>query len=194
MDTVTFTCRCGETHWQAPAVKSAARLVCYCKDCQAFANHLNASHVLDENGGTEITQTSPKSVTFTKGADNIKCLRLSPAGLMRWYAGCCDTPIANTLPNPGVPFIGFLMANAQGPHEKFGPVLALANTKGARGPGAPTEDKGLKTVMAMFAKRAAGARLTGAYKDNPFFNFPERQPIVTPHVITKTERNAATPK
>ena len=193
MQDIAFSCRCGQTHWSTPATKNVTRLICYCNDCQAFANHLGADHILESNGGSEIAQVSPRGVKISKGIENVGCLRLSPKGLMRWYAGCCDTPMANTLANPGVPFVGLLLGNCVGSTSHFGSVVAYVNTKGARGSDAPTKDVGLAKVVANFAKRAAVARLNGAYKDSPFFTFPARNPIATPNVLTKDQRIAATP-
>lgn len=194
MSDISFACQCGATQWSCRSDRSAARLKCYCKDCQAFANHLNASKALDEHGGTDLVQTNPMGAQITKGRDNIAALRLSPKGLMRWYTTCCNTPVANTLSNPGVAFLSLMLTNAQNGADQFGPVICHANTKCAHGDGAPTSDYGIGKMMRKFAKRAVGARISGAYKDNPFFNFPERTPIATTTVLTKDQRDAATPR
>ncbi len=34
-------------------------------------------------------------------------MRLTPMGLLRWYAGCCNTPIGNMV-SARVPFIGIV--------------------------------------------------------------------------------------
>lgn len=78
-----------------------------CDDCQSYAYQMDrADDILDPSGGTELYQTTLSNITITQGAEHLGCLRLSPKGLMRWYAGCCDTPIANTLPRHKVPFAG----------------------------------------------------------------------------------------
>jgi hypothetical protein len=39
---------------------------------------------------------------------HLRLMRLSEKGLLRWYAGCCDTPLFNTMATPKVPFVGVL--------------------------------------------------------------------------------------
>ena len=70
---------------------------------------LERGELMDEWGGSEVFQTTPARIEFTQGADQLACMRLSPKGLMRWYARCCNTPIANTLPSPGMAFAGILV-------------------------------------------------------------------------------------
>ena len=97
--------------WSVETGAGGTHVICYCADCQTFARHLGQSETaLDADGGTEIFQTLPDAVRITRGADSLALLRLGPKGLMRWYAGCCNTPIANTLANPRtLPFIGMIL-------------------------------------------------------------------------------------
>jgi len=69
------------------------------KDCQAFARLLERTDVLDPAGGTGIFQMPPARMQLTTGADGLRCLRLSDK-VLRWYADCCRTPIANTAADP----------------------------------------------------------------------------------------------
>ena len=78
-----FACRCGATEWQIERPKSGLHLICYCADCQTAARHLGTDGVMDAAGGTNILQVAPEQITFTKGAENLGVLRLSPKGLMR---------------------------------------------------------------------------------------------------------------
>ena len=89
-------CRCGAVRGVARAVSPVKvnHCFCYCDDCQAFVHFLGrAGDIFDEHGGTEITQMSQASVAFTAGTDRIAAVKLTPKGLMRWYASCCGTPI-----------------------------------------------------------------------------------------------------
>jgi hypothetical protein len=82
--------------------------VCYCVDCQAFANHLSTDHnILDQWGGTDIYQTAPWNVTIDKGIEYLRCLRLTPRGTHRWFTACCNTPVGNTI-SAKFPFIGLI--------------------------------------------------------------------------------------
>ena len=100
-------CRCGQMRGVARKVSPSAgfRIVCYCKDCQAFARFLGRPDVLDAAGGTDIFQMATGRVTLTAGTEALRCLRLSDQGVFRWYADCCRTPIANSA-GPSFPVIG----------------------------------------------------------------------------------------
>jgi hypothetical protein len=102
-------CRCGEVqgHVADASPQTVNRVVCYCDDCQAYAHHLGRRELLDAQGGSDIVQVAPASLTFDRGAEQIVGLRLTPKGLYRWYARCCKTPLGNTL-GPAVPFVGIV--------------------------------------------------------------------------------------
>src|ERR1700733_16290373 len=103
-------CRCGHVRGVARGISPSAgfRFICYCMDCQAFARFLDRADVLDGAGGTDIVQMPPGRVTLTAGADALRCLCLSNRGVLRWYADCCRTPIANTAARPGFPVLGVI--------------------------------------------------------------------------------------
>jgi hypothetical protein len=85
------------------------RATCYCRDCQAYAHALgNPESVLDHIGGTDIVATLQQHVTLTRGAESLACLSLSERGILRWYAGCCNTPIANTARSPKMSYVGLV--------------------------------------------------------------------------------------
>ena len=59
MDNLALACRCGTISGRAIKVypHHGTRVVCYCKDCQAFAQALGgAETTLDAYGGTDIYQ------------------------------------------------------------------------------------------------------------------------------------------
>lgn len=108
---IAIRCSCGTLEGVARDLSPSVgnRVVCYCKDCQAFARYLGrGAEVLDDAGGTDIFQTSPARVSFARGADRLACVRLTRKGPLRWYARCCDTAIGNTAAGPGVPFVGLV--------------------------------------------------------------------------------------
>ncbi|OYX41806.1 MAG: hypothetical protein B7Z02_14465 [Rhodobacterales bacterium 32-67-9] len=160
---------------------------CYCADCQTFLNHLKAPEYLDAAGGTELFQTLPHAIRFTAGDENLRLLRLSPKGLMRWYAGCCGTPIANTLTSPALPFVGAVLRPGQ---IGFGPVITHANVTSARG---PIRQSGVLRAIIGVMWRAAAAKLTGRNRPNPFFA-SDGTPTVAPRTLTLAERDAARPR
>lgn len=104
-----LSCRCGEV--QGVVTKASPqnvnRVVCYCDDCQAFLHRLGRTDLLNARGGTDIVQVAPASLAFVRGQDRIRGLRLTPKGIHRWYASCCNTPVGNTF-SPAVPAIGIV--------------------------------------------------------------------------------------
>ncbi len=83
------------------------RIVCLCDDCQTYAHFLGRAHnLLDQNGGTEIVPTAPANLRIAEGLEHLKCVRLSPKGMYRFYASCCQTPIGNVMASTSVPYVG----------------------------------------------------------------------------------------
>ena len=101
---LSLSCRCGRVRGTASIAAPSAgfRLVCYCRDCQAFAHFLaqvpekgppafRAGHtppqepdVLDRAGGTDIFQMPTGRLKLTAGTEAVRCLRLSGKGILRW--------------------------------------------------------------------------------------------------------------
>jgi hypothetical protein len=187
-------CRCGTLQGYVVPATEATRAVCYCKDCQAYGRFLRTAGVVDEDGGTEVVALLPKHVHFTAGLQVLACVSLSERGLLRWYASCCNTPVGNTPRNPKLPYVGVVHSCLEGSSpsmdSSFGRLHIAVNTKSARNrirstPIASTV--GLLIPMMSLL----GARLTGAYKDNPFFMPDSRTPIRQPRVLSRAEREQA---
>jgi hypothetical protein len=186
-------CRCGTIKGWVSDTQGANRVVCYCRDCQAFARFLGQEiETLDAQGGSDVIQTLPKNVRFTQGADALACMRLTDKGMVRWYAGCCKTPIGNTLENYKISFVGLLHNCLESPEHSlqssFGAVRTYANPQGAIGVPKP-KASGMGTTLRWFAKTILKARLNGDYKLTPFFR--DGRPIATPRVIGSAERSRA---
>lgn len=64
---------------------------------------------MNSYGGTDIFQVPSGYLAFNQGIDNMKSLKLKAGGLTRWYAGCCQTPIANTV-SATMPFVGLILS------------------------------------------------------------------------------------
>lgn len=189
-----FQCSCGKLAGEIVSPKRAIRGVCYCRDCQAYAHALGrADQVLDQDGGTDVVATQAKYVSFTKGRENLACLSLTEKGLLRWYAACCKTPIANTLRNPKMPYVGFVH-NCLGASEEithaFCPRQMQLNVKSARSVPAWSA-KGKTKALLKFAPLLLASRVTGGYKASPFFVAATGKPIVKPHVLSDEELKKA---
>lgn len=192
-------CRCGRLRGQVlPAATGRAR--CHCRDCQAFARFLGQeATLLDAAGGTAIVPTLPGRVRFGQGLDALACMSLSPRGLLRWYAGCCHTPIANTPRDMKMPYVGLIEAclpdgavDAPSLTQSFGPVRIVLNASSAT---QPVETSLLRTALAMVRvlTPVVLARIRKEYRDTPFFDPTSGIPVVRPKVLTQAERERVTP-
>lgn len=189
-------CECGAFRAQLQNFprNTPGRLACYCDDCQTFAHRLNRADLLDAAGGTEVIPVYPADLRIVAGREVLKCLRLSPGGLYRWYASCCNTPVANT--KPGFPWVGlvhrvFTVQDAGYLDKTFGAIRSRIMGRYARStPPSGTADKiDFKGFMTVFPFVAKGL-LTGKAKRSPFFAEDGRTPIVPPIVLSLQERNA----
>jgi Family of unknown function (DUF6151) len=196
---LTIRCTCGALQGVAHDVSPGAgnHAVCYCDDCQAFAQFLaRAPDILDQHGGTEVFQMSPAKVAITGGADRLACMRLTERGLLRWYASCCNTPIANTMSTSKVPFIGLIHLCIQRPSDDrsleaaLGPVRVRGFRRSAKGdPGTiPAGTASLPLVAFGFGARMLGWKLRGD-RSAAFFEARTGQPVVSPRVLSVPERD-----
>lgn len=189
-------CACGLVEGYVASPHRAGRAICYCRDCQAFARFLgHPERTLDEHGGTDIVATSPRYVHFAQGKEHLRCMSLSPKGLLRWYAGCCRTPIGNTPRDPKLSYVGLVHNSLAGSSTEtdavFGPPRVAVNTGSATGTVRSTP---LPTFLAVLKiiRNVLGSRLSGKYRENPFFLPGTSEPIVVPQVLTSAERKALT--
>ncbi len=193
MKTHALQCRCGKLTGQVNVPRKGSRGVCYCKDCQTYAHFLGtADLVLDEMGGTDVVATLPKHVRFAGGVDALACLSLTDRGILRWYAGCCSTPIGNTAASPGLPYVGLVhtcLGSPEAIEESFGPVRMRVHTKSAKGhPGAMPLSQAV--ALAQFIPTVVLARLDGSYRTTPFFT-DAGAPVVQRRVLNRAELDAA---
>ena len=189
-----FQCRCGALRGEISRTGQALRAACYCRDCQAYAHLLGqAAHVLDAHGGTEVVITQAANVRVTAGQQQLACLSLSPKGLLRWYARCCSTPIANTPRDWRLPYVGMVHTCLHHPRpleHGFPSVQLRVNTHSAHGtPPRSPRAVGVLRFLRM-ALRLAGARLRGAYRTTPFFD-AKGSPVVPVRVVERQEVEAA---
>ena len=194
---VTLRCRCGRVSGVARALsgRSGNRVVCYCDDCQAYARWLGVEGLLDAHGGTDVFQMVPAQLAIERGAEELRCMRLSPKGILRWYADCCRTPIGNTLASPRVPFVGVVhafmdhAADGRTRDEALGPPLAPIFGEFAA-PGAPASVRqGFSRWLYLRSSwLVLSAWLRGAARPSPFFDPKTGAPVREPRVLTSEER------
>jgi hypothetical protein len=191
-------CRCGHVRGIAPDVSpsSGFRLVCYCKDCQAFARILQRPDVLDAAGGTDILQMPPGRSKLTAGTDALRSLRFSEK-VFRWYADCCRTPIANSAASPRFPLIGLIHsftdfeAHGSSRDETLGRPLCRIHERSAVGPlpaGAPPAAS--FGILTRRASKVLGWWLRGLGRPNPVFDVHTGAPLSAPRLVAPEERAA----
>jgi hypothetical protein len=196
MSTIPLRCRCGKVRGQLRDVSAAGRkhAVCYCDDCQIYASHLDESGaLLDERGGTEGVLTTPSELRIDEGASYLRCLRLSPKGIYRWYTECCNTPVG-TMVDPRVPVLilptvslDFAAAGTTA-DRALGPVTLRIHGRFARG-GVPegahpkTPPRMLPALLSHLLRGYLGRKT----KPSPFYD-ARNTPRATPTLIDLTAR------
>ncbi len=195
---LSLRCRCGRVRGIAGEVSPSAgfRFVCYCTDCQAFAQFLERPDVLDAAGGTDIFHMPAGRIRLTAGTDAVRCLSFS-GKVLRWYAACCRTPIANPAAGARFPLLGlihsFLNEDAQGRSRDdiLGPPLCRIHERSAIA--ALPADGPPPASLGLFARRAVKALgwwWRGLGRPNPFFDELTDAPLSAPRVFTPAERAA----
>ena len=175
------------------APSSINHCFCYCDDCQAFAHFLgHGDEILDAHGGTEIVQMSQGNVAFSAGVEKIAALRLTDKGLVRWYASCCNMPLANTMATSRVPFVGVIRAAIDAPAAVLGPIRGRGFAKSAKGGAAAVPKDGSSDVVMMMRvlPKLLRWRLRGDHKRSQLFDARPDRPLATPRVLTPAERES----
>lgn len=189
-----FQCRCGALRGEISRPRQGVRAACYCGDCQTYAHLLGEpQRVLDLQGGTEVVATHARNLMFTSDTQALACLSLSPRGLLRWYARCCGTPIANTPRNWKLPYVGLVHTCLRQPEpleRSFPEVQLRANRKKAKGDVPRDTRLGGMARFGGLALHLIASRLGGGYRQTPFF---ERNgaPVADVVVATRDEVEAA---
>jgi hypothetical protein len=193
---LSLRCRCGHVRGIAHGVSPSAglRFVCYCKDCQAFARFLQRPDVLDAAGGTDIFQMPAGRLTFTAGMDALRCVSLS-SRVLRWYADCCRTPVANTA--AGFPIVAVIhsfmdhQADGRLRDDALGPPLCSLYAGSATAPLPPNAAPARSfRLLARRTSKLLGWWMGGLGRPNPFFDDCTQEPLSPPWVLTPEERAA----
>jgi Family of unknown function (DUF6151) len=192
-------CRCG--HVQALACNvtpsGGLRFICYCGDCQAFARFLDRPDVLDAAGGTDIFHLPAGRVKFTSGVDALRCVSFS-GKVLRWYASCCRTPIANGAASSRFPVIGlihsFMAGEASGPSrdQLLGRPICRIHERSATAPLRPDAPPRLSLgIVIRRISKVLGWWMRGLGRPNPFFDEHTNAPVSAPQHIDRRERSSA---
>lgn len=195
---VELSCRCGTIRGRLKGAspKTTGRVVCYCDDCQAFLHEIGRSDLLDAHGGTDIVQVAPAALSFHAGTDRIECMRLGPKGLYRFYAGCCKTPLGNTM-GPVVPYIGIgtelLGKDAKKRDAILGQPSGEAGQKFAINGTHHGSTRMSVRFIAGVVTKVLGWKLRGKAWPHPFFEKKRKEPTVSVRTLTRDERDRLRP-
>jgi hypothetical protein len=195
---IPFQCRCGTLRGEIEPRDAYVRATCYCADCQTFARALGREQdALDPKGGADIIAMLPAGFRITAGSEQLACLSLSPKGLLRWHSACCNTPIANTPRNSKLPYVGVLGSCMAGSTEAldaaFGPSRIVLHAGSAQGEVKATPVRsGIGLLRILWG--VLRARMSGRYRDNPFFKLGTSDPLSEPRVLTREERAGFQPR
>ncbi|MEO0668444.1 MAG: DUF6151 family protein [Pseudomonadota bacterium] len=180
-----FACDCNKLRGTLVGITPASgtRVECFCHDCRAAEVYAGQPDPAPD--AVQLYQTAPYHVRIDAGADQLAPFAFSHKGPLRWQARCCGATMFLTARSPKLSFTSFRTDRLEAP-EALGPVVARAFV---RKPSGKRGHEGLPRFIAGFARRAIGARLTGRWKDTPFFGTDGR-PVADVHLVTKAERDA----
>lgn len=189
MSDLKLSCQCEKVQGVVPNIKpgKGTRLMCYCADCQAFAQYLQPDGaLLDEYGGTQVLQLAPSMLSIEQGQEFLSCLRLSKKGLYRWYSTCCNTPIANTVSRK-IPFVGLHRAfidNKQDIDTSIGKVVGSVGIDDAK-PGLPNVEvlaQQQGKIKFKIILKLLTWKLLGKGRTNPFYSV-DGKAVVKPLIL-----------
>jgi len=191
-----ISCQCGTVQGQVENItpSSSNHLTCHCKYCSGFAVHLGkAERLVDDSGASDLLQVAPWSLRFISGQDNIRALRFSEKGPLRWYASCCDTPLGITLARRFPPFCALVVQNLG--FQNGGPPPVIFNAfcehvaekaRCSRGGRLPA-----LRIAARLAKQAVKGGISLKWRDNPFLDLRGGQAMAEVKILSPEERENA---
>ncbi len=187
-----FQCQCGAVEGvvRNAGPRAGVRALCYCGDCQAFAFFLGRENgMLDAHGGTDIYQTAASRLEIREGLSHIARVVVSPSGLNRWYAACCNSALANTPANRALPFVGTFFANYDRARRDavIGPVATAVFAKEAWG--APAQSAlPMPIILADMLRRALGEWVSGRWRRHALYAAADAGQVPAPTVLSAEER------
>jgi hypothetical protein len=195
MPKIQLSCACGhiQGHTENVTAQSGNRVHCCCKDCQKFADFLEHDKpIMNEYGATDIFQMPISHVHLTQGQDQLGLMRLSPKGLNRWYAKCCNTPIGNTLGGKA-PFIGVIhnfMQHSQSRDQELGQTRGHIHCQSANVPVPETQQASFFKVSMRVLAKLVSWKLKGYHQPSAFFD-KHSHPVAKMLIAPKADLNDA---
>ncbi|HMN53668.1 MAG TPA: DUF6151 family protein [Sphingopyxis sp.] len=187
-----FACECGAVSGTLTIDAEGDHVICHCTDCQNLAHYLGHARVLDPAGGTALYQTRCARMRLASGRDRLACVHLTDKPTLRWYAGCCRTPLFNTVGTGKLPFITVQLAacDAAARERLLGAPRGHLFTQDAIGDASNLRKMSRVALMGRFAVRAIRDILSGDRRRAALFDPKTLAPIAVPHRLTAEEREA----
>lgn len=184
MADVPFSCTCGgikgTLHDASPTRGNHVR--CYCAHCRAAVVFTTGMDPRDR--GVELYQTTPDKISFAQGRENLAVFSFSEGGLLRWRAQCCGVPLFTMLPTPRFALAG-MMTNLMEDTSALGPVAIEAFIPQPNG---TSRHSSILRLCGGTMWRAFTARISGRWKQTPFFDIKSGKPVAEVHIPTAGEQ------
>lgn len=173
MQSVHFGCTCGAVTGRidGPITSAGTHLACYCNSCRCAEIVLGQTDPRPD--AVKVFQTTPDRLKFDTGVDKLGVLKLHKnSKTLRWYATCCNAPMVTTGPRAGFPFASLNVGRVTDP-AALGKVRAEAFVPQ---PDGTTKNKLGFGFVYGFLTRTIAARLSGRWKQTPFFDLATGAP------------------
>lgn len=154
-------------------------MVCHCDSCVRAQRYFGVDAT--SAAGVAVYQTTPDAFHIDAGAEHLALARLTPKGTYRWYAKCCNTQIGVTPTTPQVPFFSALQTIVEDP-TALGKVRAHAFVAN---PAGGTTHKRLTGAIIGLLARSLSARVSGRWRETPFFDLATGKPLAQPEILPK---------
>ncbi len=137
--------------------------------------------------GVTLFQTTPDKISFQQGQDRLAVFSFGPKNILRWQASCCNAALFTTLRSPKIP-LAALITQRMADATAIGPVKAQAFVLE---PDSTRQHQGRMALFGGVLRRGLIARLTGRWKNTPFFDIKTRMPTA-PVAVLPQEKPAQT--
>tara|TARA_R110002094_G_scaffold817_2_gene4581 strand:- start:1069 stop:1656 length:588 start_codon:yes stop_codon:yes gene_type:complete len=187
---IPFSCTCGmlKGTLRGASPRSGTHAECFCTDCRAAEIHLGQPDPAPNPVG--IFQTTPDKIHIDAGNDQLAVFSFGDKNLLRWYASCCGAPLFNTMRSPKFAFVG-VRTNRLDDTAPLGPIVGRGFVPVI---GGKPKHEGLPHLIWGMVSRVTGARLSGRWKQTPFFDTQTLTPTRDVQVLPKGTRASLLPK
>lgn len=194
VNSLEFSCICGAVSGSVENAtpKDGDYVYCHCSDCQSVPRHLGCEQrILEDHGGTALYQSRCGSLKIKSGRDKLAGLHMTDKPTLRWYAGCCNTPMFNTYQNGRIPYVTTLLANCdEEGRARLGNPIGHLFLEDAPGDTSTLNPLSMNKLLRRFFPRMLKDIFSGDRRKCPLFDGSTNEPIAAPRRLTSAEREA----